>query len=86
MPAIKHIVAEKNILESFKELAKIDRRETKAIVPPQRQALHNPECNSFSKDKCIYDMEQDCYYCPEGNRLVCKDKQNGHKSIAYRIK
>ena len=68
------------------ELEKIDRRGIKVIVPSQRQALHNPEDNSFSKDKFIYDKARDCYYCPEGHELVREGRQEGYKKIAYRVK
>ncbi len=68
------------------ELEKIDRRGTKVIVPSQRQALHNPGGKSFSKDKFIYDKEQDCYYCPEGHELVYEGMQDRGKTIAYRVK
>ncbi len=66
------------------ELEKIDQRGTKVIVPSQRQALHNPGEKLFSKDKFTYDKEQDCYYCPEGQRLTYEGKNNNGK-LAYRI-
>jgi len=56
------------------ELEKIDQRGTKVIVPSQRQALHKPE-KPFSKSVFSYDKEQNCYYCPEGHKLVYKGKQ-----------
>jgi len=68
-----------------KELEKIDRRGTKVIVPSQRQALHNPEEKPFSKDKFIYDKDQDCYCCPEGHKLVYAGIHESGRSIAYRI-
>ncbi len=67
------------------ELEKIDRRGTKVIVPSQRQALHNPEEKPFSKNRFVYDKEQDCYYCPEGHKLTYEGKQAGGKKLAYRI-
>jgi len=51
------------------ELEKIDRQGIQVIVPSQRQALHEEE-SPFSKSHFIYDQEQDCYLCPEGQRLV----------------
>jgi transposase len=68
------------------ELEKIDLRGTKVIVPSRRQALHNSEEKPFRKDKFIYDKEEDCYYCPEGHKLVREGRQEGYKKIAYRIK
>ncbi len=68
-----------------KELEKIDRRGTKVIVPSQRQALHNPEEEPFSKDKFIYDKDRDCYCCPEGHKLVYAGIHEPGRSIAYRI-
>jgi len=50
------------------ELQKIDAKGIKVVVPSQRQALHEEE-GPFSKSHFRYDQEQDCYWCPEGNRL-----------------
>jgi len=50
------------------ELEKIDRQGITVIVPSQRQALHKEE-SPFSKNHFTYDKEQDCYFCPEGQRL-----------------
>ncbi len=68
-----------------KRLEKVNRRGTKVVVPSQRKALHNPEEKSFSKNKFVYDEGQDCYYYPEGHKLVYEGKQDGGKKIAYRI-
>ncbi|MHC4182313.1 MAG: transposase [Planctomycetota bacterium] len=68
-----------------KELERIDRRGTRVIVPSQRQALHNREDKPFSKDKFDYDKDLDCYYCPEGHKLVYAGMHESGKSIAYRI-
>lgn len=40
------------------------------IVPSQKQALHTKEYKEFSKDKFKYNKEYDCYFCPEGNKLI----------------
>ncbi len=63
-----------------KQLQKIDGPQTKVIVPSQRQALHEEE-GPFSKSHFRYDKEQDCYWCPEGNRLRYDwtDKERGKK-------
>lgn len=68
-----------------KELEKVDRRGTSVIVPSQRQALHNPEDKPFTKDKFNYDKENDCYYCPEGHKLVYSRVHEKGRSIAYQM-
>jgi transposase len=62
------------------ELQKIDGQQIKVIVPSQRQALHEEE-GPFSKSHFRYDKEQDCYWCPEGNRLSYQwmDKESGKR-------
>ncbi len=70
------------------ELAKIDQKEIKVIVPSQRQALHEAE-SPFSKSHFTYDKEQDCYICPEGHRLSCiasptREKVSGN--IGWKIR
>ena len=66
-----------------KELAKIDKRGTKVVVPSRRQALHEEE-KPFSKSEFKYNKEEDCYYCPEGNRLKYKGVKEEGK-IEYGI-
>ena len=65
------------------ELDKIDQRGTKLIVPSQRQALHKPG-KPFSKSAFSYNKEQNCYYCPEGHKLIYRGKQTPSK-LAYLI-
>jgi transposase len=62
------------------ELQKVDGQQIKVIVPSQRQALHEEE-GPFSKSHFRYDKEQDCYWCPEGNRLKYQwtDKESGKR-------
>ncbi|MBM3302271.1 MAG: transposase, partial [Deltaproteobacteria bacterium] len=62
------------------ELQKIDGQQIKVIVPSQRQALHEEE-GPFNKSHFRYDQEQDCYWCPEGNRLSYQwtDKESGKR-------
>jgi hypothetical protein len=50
------------------ELKKIDDQQIKVVVPSQRQALHQEE-GPFSKSHFRYDAKQDCYFCPEGQKL-----------------
>ncbi len=68
-----------------KVLESIDRRGTMVIVPSQRQALRKPKDKPFSKDKFIYDKNQDCYYCPEGHKLVYSRIHEKGISVAYQI-
>lgn len=63
------------------ELGKIDATGSKVIVPSQRQALHGEE-KPFAKSAFKYDKEQDCYLCPEGQRLNYAYKQSENK-LAY---
>jgi transposase len=62
------------------ELKKIDEQGIKVVVPSQRQALHEEE-GPFSKSHFRYDTEQDCYFCPQGQKLsyVGSDKNNGKR-------
>ena len=62
------------------ELGKIDSQQIKVIVPSQQQGLHEGE-KPFSKREFLYDKDQDCYYCPEGNRLNLAgvEKKTGNK-------
>ena len=62
------------------ELQKIDAQGIKVVVPSQRQALHEEE-SSFHKSHFGYDQDQDCYWCPEGQRLsyTGTDKSNGKR-------
>jgi transposase len=62
------------------ELQKIDTNGIKVVVPSQRQALHEEE-GPFSKSHFRYEKEQDCYWCPEGNRLSYQwtDKESGKR-------
>jgi transposase len=66
------------------ELEKIDTQQVNVIVPSQRQALHEGE-KPFSKSQFTYDKEQDCYWCPTGQRLnyIGTDRNKGKKH--YRI-
>lgn len=62
------------------ELEKIDTREIDVVVPSKRQAQRKtPE--PFNKQAFKYDKEQDCYFCPEGNKLKLStiEKKTGGK-------
>jgi hypothetical protein len=62
-----------------RELEKIDAQGIKVVVPYHRQGFE--EEGLFSKSRFGYDKEQDCYWCPEGQRLnyTGTDKSNGKK-------
>lgn len=62
------------------ELKKIDEQGVQVVVPSQRQALHKEE-GPFSKSHFSYDREQDCYFCPQGQRLsyIGTDNTNGKR-------
>lgn len=62
------------------ELEKIDGRGIKVVVPSQRQALHQEE-GPFAKSRFRYEKEQDCYWCPAGQRLgyVGTDRSTGKR-------
>ena len=66
------------------ELEKIHDKGIDVIVPSQRQALHEEE-KPFSKSQFGYDKDQDCYWCPAGQRLkyIGTDHTSGKRH--YRI-
>jgi transposase len=66
------------------ELAKIDKRGTKVIVPSQKQALHDKE-KEFSKSKFKYDKEKACYICPHGQLLIYQYSEEDGKKLVYQI-
>lgn len=67
------------------EIEKIESDERTVLVPSQRQASDkSPE--RFDKCQFVYDPEQDCYYCPAGQRLVFRRFQDKAKRKRdYRI-
>jgi transposase len=67
------------------ELEKIDAQGIKVIVPSRRQALHEEE-SFFSKSHFTYDKEQDCYFCPEGQRLDYEGQDRSTGKLHYRVK
>jgi len=66
------------------ELEKIDAKQIKVVVPSQRQALHEEE-GPFSKSHFRYDQEQDCYWCPGGQRLSYMGTDKGSGKRHYQI-
>jgi transposase len=66
------------------ELKKIDDQQIKVVVPSQRQALHEEE-GPFSKSHFRYDQQQDCYFCPEGQRLSYEGTDHKRGKKYYQI-
>jgi hypothetical protein len=66
------------------ELETIDRQGIQVIVPSQRQAQREEE-GPFSKSHFTYNEEQDCYYCPEGNRLTFRSLYRKNGKRTYKI-
>lgn len=66
------------------ELEKIDKQDTKVIVPSQRQASKK-EPGDFDKERFMYDAENDCYICPEGHRLEYKGFDSYKNRKEYQI-
>jgi transposase len=66
------------------EELKIDDQHIKVVVPSQRQALHEEE-GPFSKSHFRYDQQQDCYFCPEGQRLSYEGTDHKRGKKYYQI-
>jgi len=66
------------------ELEKLDSKGIRVIVPSQKQALHQ-DPKPFNKQEFKYDKENDCYYCPEGQRLSLVDIEKKEGKHRYQI-
>lgn len=53
----------------LKELQPIAKRNTKVLVPTQRQAS-NKKAGTYSKESFAYNVEEDTYTCPHGQTLI----------------
>lgn len=70
---------------NIEEIEKIESEERMVIVPSQKQAS-DKDPGPFEKSQFVYDRDQDCYYCPKGNRLIFRRFQDKtHKKRDYRI-
>jgi len=70
---------------NIEEVEKIESEERAVLVPSQRQAS-NKQPGPFDKSQFIYDQSQDCYYCPQGQRLIFRRFQDKtRKKLDYRI-
>lgn len=65
------------------EIEKVESEKRAVLVPSQRQAS-NKQPGPFDKSQFVYDKDQDCYYCPQGNRLNFR-RFNTYKKRDYRI-
>lgn len=70
---------------NIEQLVKIESDQTKVIVPSVKQVSEKlPE--PFDKSKFVYDKQKDCYFCPEGQRLIFRRFSNrAHTKRDYRI-
>ncbi len=67
------------------EIEKLESAGKTVVVPSQVQASHE-EIGPFNKSKFSYDADQDCYLCPEGNRLILRGFHDKAKQkLDYRI-
>lgn len=57
------------------DLAKCEDSNMKAIVPRQKMSSHNGN-SDYSKDKFIYNKEENTYTCPQGHKLYCISKED----------
>ena len=55
------------------------------IIPSQRQSLHRPDNNAFSKDRFHYDSQNNEYTCPEGKKLRYSHYSETKGHHLYRI-
>lgn len=70
---------------NVEDIEKIESDKRSVIVPSQRQASGKPP-GPFDKSQFVYDHCQDCYYCPQGQRLTFRrfsDKAKNKRD--YRI-
>ena len=66
------------------ELVKTDEKKIKVIVPSARQ-VSKKKIGLFDKEKFIYDLENDCYICPEGHKLTYRFIRVKNRSKIYKI-
>ncbi len=55
------------------------------ITPSQKQALHNPKESPFSKDKFLWDSQNNQYICPEDKVLKYSRFKKEKNHYAYRV-
>lgn len=70
---------------NIEEIAKVDSGQCAVLVPSQRQASQKPP-GPFDKCRFVYNPDEDCYYCPEDERLIFRRFQDkGKRKRDYRI-
>jgi transposase len=70
---------------NIENIETIESDERSVIVPSQQQASGKPS-GPFAKSQFVYDKDQDCYYCPQGQRLIFRRySDKAHKRRDYRI-
>ena len=67
------------------ELAKIDQKGIKVVVPSQRQASEIKP-GQFDKDNFIFDKNNNCFICPERHTLVFHHSDRTSRSNEYRMR
>jgi transposase len=80
-----HIVCADAGYSSIEEIEKVETEDRSVIVPSAKQASDKPT-DPFDKSQFTYDREEDCYRCPQGQRLIFRrfsDKE--HRKKDYRI-
>ncbi len=71
---------------NIEQIEQIESDERKVIVPSQRQASDKPD-GPFDKSQFVFEPDHDCYFCPEGHRLIFRRFQDkALKKRVYRIK
>jgi transposase len=66
------------------DLEKIDKQGIQVIVPSQRLASNKP-IGEFDKGNFRYDQSNDCYICPQGEKLNYRRLVSREASIEYAI-
>jgi transposase len=66
----------------LEEIEKLETEQKTVLVRSQKQASQKP-IHPFSKDNFTYDRNADCYWCPQGHRLIYMGSKE--KRGRYRI-
>lgn len=66
------------------QLKEIDKQGIKVVVPSQKQASER-EPRPFGKEQFTYDCKNDCYICPEGEKLTYRSIHTKDRTKRYNI-